>query len=365
MVALPLFLRLDGNVDPRFSKDFFFSFAAILAVVLFGIKKKPDVKTTIFAAYFLIICYVNQYHQASITISYQMSMITAGILVVFQAAQITKYNIILNGISLVCIIQALCFIAQKFGYSPNALIFDVLGVSYKQITKVNGVVTAQPVQLIVGSLGQQTLSGALIAISLPSLFRKGWYYFIPLSVIGIYLSTSSMSLATAVFITGAYVFRNYFKYYLIAMVGLVAALIPLMQKDTFIYNGERFKIWVEALKWLDGINIMFGKGLGYFHDFFSRTHTSNEIFRQAHNEFIDLYIIGGAFALCVFGCYLYSVGRDFRRDTTKTPFYLIFFASLFNSLGSFPYHISATALVGLLSLGIIIKQEKENGIFIK
>lgn len=359
MTALPLFLRLNGRVDPRFSKDFFFVYAVAISLILFGIKTKPKKYVTTFAVYFLSICYINQYHQASITISYQMTMIICGILLVLQTGQMKRYNTLLNGIAVMCVAQACYFILQKFGYGINEIIFDVLGVDYVKVLDKRH--TGDVLQPIIGSLGQSTISGALIAITLPSLFRKKWVYLTPMVAYGIYLSGSSMTLATSVFITGAYIFREKLKYYLFLSGALVLSLVPFMQKENFIYNGERFKIWIEALNWLNGFDMIFGKGLGYFHDFFSRTHKSGEIFRQAHNEFIELYIIGGIIAVGIACCFIYTACREFGRVKEKTPFYLIFIASLFNSLASFPYHISSTALVGLLSLGIILKQEKKYG----
>ena len=94
-----------------------------------------------------------------------------------------------------------------------------------------------------------------------------------------------------------------------------------------------------------------GYGIGSFGTLFPAYHQGfgGEPWKQAHNEFLELFFDGGIVGL--------SIGvaaavmpflriAHWWREEKMLPYFLVYIALLVNALGNFPFHLAPFALYG-------------------
>lgn len=332
------------NGDIRFIKDIYFVFFALISLLVFGLKGKMDILLPVFA--FLTGNIYNEFFL------YQFVCFIFGYLLLCQAKHFGLTDFFIESLFILSIIQSIWFMLNYINLDPQEWINNLFNVKGGKFFLQNGKwVNARDLkQLVVGSLGQHTLSGVLILVGIPQAIKRKW----PLLFIapGIILTNSTMVQLSALVML-IYYFSKSIKLVL-STIFLLSIIFILDFKIEYLSGQERLTAW----KWgLNNFNIL-GNGLGYWSKHFP-INITKERFLSAHNEFLELIFAFGLIALPVLYCYL----RDAFRKQNNLIFKIILFGLLFNSLGNLTFHISPIAVIGILLLGALNKEVK-NGFFI-
>jgi len=217
----------------------------------------------------------------------------------------------------------------------------------------------------VGAFSHPNLTGAYIAMCLPVFFRRAFLPYILLPIGAILLLKSALPILTAVVGTIIYISCTYKLDLKRTMASVVSAICSLtilchwpMTQKYFVWfkNNGRFPVWEDTISWMTGLDVLIGRGLGYFYDQFPRTFTRHgQAFQQAHNEFLEIYIAFGLIGVVLF---LYTLRPVFKH---KDPVLIAgILASLINMVGHFTLHVAGTALVAIIYYSQLFK-EKEHG----
>lgn len=258
-----------------------------------------------------------------------------------------KLDHILNGMAVGCVIQSIIVICTHFGFP---VYFEALVLLDGSIEKVGESIDG------LGSLGNSNLLAAYVSLTLISLFRKKWFYFLPLPLLALFYAHSVMGYATAFaavfyFINSKHKLIKKHLLYLASSISMIAAYLHGVWGE----DSKRFYIWSENFKKVDLSHFVFGRGPGWYSDH-GILIPGYRIATQEHNEFIALFnffgIIGAAIFVGVFAKFLFS------RDVNKY-FASILFAGFCNSYGHFVLHQSTTALILIVSAAICLAERGE------
>ena len=101
-------------------------------------------------------------------------------------------------------------------------------------------------------------------------------------------------------------------------------------------------------------------GPGFFAEMFPRNFLLYGVipFRQMHNEYLEILFCFGAVGIGVF----YFLYNQIYRQKLHPIFFGVLAAALVSSVGHFPFHITSTALVGIIAYAFLLKQENYHGI---
>jgi len=361
-IALPLFIKVGEVLPPRYTKDFFFQFLVMFSLFAFGIKKHKNDDVFLLSGFLLMVGFFNQYNYSSISVFYQFTLLSVGVLLFNQIiSNVTSHDIklIKNGLAVSCIIQSalvcISFTGVDLYKEVIELFFNVKSFEMGSMTSTGYVFKGS------GSLGNRNVAGAFIASTLPFLFNKRFKVFIPLGLCGLGLTTSAMPLLSigfaAVFL---FLVRSLGKRSLLPLtgVGLLAAFILFntSSNNGFFTAGARIKAWGMVFENVAIYDLIKGSGLGFVFDNWKLWTAGLEKFKQLHNEYLELLVAFGALGVGLFiNLLIKSRDKILNGDKQFSASLVVF---LVNAFGFFNLHLTSTALVGILSLGCLLKESE-------
>lgn len=387
LIVHPLFLRVgEVAIDPRVSKDQFFIFSIFLSLALFQIGKVNK--------YIIAIGSISIFHGfifsdfTSLNANYQLISMMAGIMVLvqFNSRVKTEYlPIIYRCLIISGSIQLFLLVFNYFGMDLNRDFFIWLTDSVAR-NRSGGI--ADGVSMGTGSLINANVTGGYMAALSPIFMINPWAG-LPIVAISLYLCASAMPVVAVILsipgILALRVKKLRIPCLSIAAIFAVFVLIGATKEKSYFSSSGRIDAWSKTLnftmhnkpivkmengkevaklkiyvpKWKAIQRIITGRGLGYYSDYFRffHKHKNGTIFRQAHNEYIEIFVAFGIFGLSVLLIFLWKIRHYlYKGDLTLV---WIFIISLINSVGHFFYHISPTALIGLLALGALLRESNE------
>jgi len=334
LVAAPFFIKMGARTTTNVSQEFFLIFSTLVMFFIFGIKKiHLNLKILgLMVAGLSFITHnpfgVSQYYQWMLSISGVVFM-----MIVCSYAHDIKIKTIEKSFAIICVLESAWIFFQYFGISLHNTWFNLL-VPNGHIQSLNN-------SAIFGSMGNINHGGALIAVTIPFLPIYLW----PIPFIALYLGNGALPVICAVIaIIALYSYRR--EIYLplkIAACGLFMSALAmvggLFTEKSFFYGSGRVEAWKLALK-DSGISI-FGKGLGYVPEIFSKKEILGEHYFQLHNEWLELYVVAGLLGVVV-GVYLIL---PIFKNRGNPAINACAIALLVNSLGNFTFHIAPLFMV--------------------
>jgi hypothetical protein len=180
---------------------------------------------------------------------------------------------------------------------------------------------------------------AFMAISLPLFFRKGWYKFIPVIVLGLIIAKTSTAIAAALIASAFFVWG--WKGAGIAIIPAIAYYLAFKLPVHHLSLGARLDYWTDALGKVSGSwqTLLFGVGPGVYWQF------QNEL----HSEPVYLLFNLGIVGLIIVAAYIF---RSFTRSTDRR-LQSALLAVVVDSFGNHVMHTAPTALLVIIILGLI------------
>ena len=239
---------------------------------------------------------------------------------VLWAVERDARGVIALGVSLFAIANAAVILAQ-FALSPDLCGLNTCG----------------------GIVGNPSMSGSLLAVSLPIVVRKlrlaAWVLF-PLAIVATRGNSPIGLRAVAVVLS---IRSRFASVAVAAMLGLGYALLG----RELLNSGDRFEMWRQFLSgWTNPTNWAFGIGLGEFGVAaaliqFSRDVKTNSWWLWAHNDWLQSVIEGGAVGACLlFASWVQAMKRAARPVAVSLFLYGLMM------LTNYPLHLATTAVLG-------------------
>lgn len=197
-----------------------------------------------------------------------------------------------------------------------------------------------------GIMGQRVFQGILCAVAAPILLKKS-FWFAPLILIGLYFSESTTAVAAAL---GGLFFLYPKKTALI--IPLILLSLWFIKKDmNFTQFSVIYQKTLPLIKdpWL-------GQGIGSFHNAMVVVESAKLWWREAHNEYYQLYFEFGIAGVFIFVLFLLDVLSRFlrnRKDHVTVILCACFFAFLISCLGQPVMHVVRIAMVGITVAALI------------
>ena len=189
------------------------------------------------------------------------------------------------------------------------------------------------------TLACRNVYAAFIAISLPLFFRKGWYKFIPILVLGLIIAKTSTAIAAALIASAFYLWG--WKGAGVAVIPAIAYYLVFKLPVHSVSLGARLEYWTDALSKVSDSwqTLLFGVGPGVYWQF------QNEL----HSEPVYLIFNLGIIGLIIVAAYI------FRSLTQCTDWRLqaALLAVVVDSFGNHVMHTAPTALLVIIILGLI------------
>ena len=197
-------------------------------------------------------------------------------------------------------------------------------------------------ELWVGWTGQVDVLACIQALALPGAFRRGWRWSLPVLVAGLLMSGTATGYAAALAGSGAWLWtlRPEIRLHLAGAVGAVACAGAWFSPDTM--SDARWTVWQQAI----ADSTFAGHGLGSFA--VAGYTVPPLLFRQAHNEYVQILYELGAVGLLLALAWIVVRARSLRADPLGMAA-LATFAVL--CAGLFPLHAPEAALWSVLLLG--------------
>jgi len=350
--SIPFYMRLIDSADMRLPKDFYFIACVWLGLILFGLgKAKP-----LLIAYCAGISILSFFHQHAVNsanvILHWMGINTALLLVLAHSVRPMNRETFLNTLAVTGLCLSIWVLLNRAGVDLYEVIFPAFGKDLTKMVRAEEgfAAVSERLSLPIGPLFNSRVTAAVIAACGTALLRKKWIFLLP-----IVLAALAVAHSAAAFLglaAGAFVLclRQWKRLW----VGLPLLLSPLffLRREHWVDLNGRMPVWLDITGWFrDPGSILFGRGTGYFPDHYvSAFPESNyphaaEIFMQAHNEYLELYVYFGLIGLAVTGALILFVllkGRDLYLKA-------ILVSCLAMSAVHFYFHISAGAVIGLIA----------------
>lgn len=235
------------------------------------------------------------------------------------------------------------------------------------IYKINPYNLAVPLDYPVGSFGQQTLSGAHVAVLFPFFLTTGWIVLAPILVGAVYISQSAMSLAALIVGLVVMIFHKHLFKGVFIFGSLITAVIVFFLTKNYVFFSDnmRYAAWSKLmLEFKDWpLNKMiFGRGFGYLYHNFHFDFMA-QIFTYAHEEWIELLFALGFIGIFIF-IYLIREILSFNDSKHTVMAVSVLAAVLANSTANFTLHISSIALIAAIAYAYLVQQQtkKERGL---
>lgn len=373
LVLLPLFIRHSNLGDLQYIQSTFFIFVTMVGCIFYGVKKEKltRIKGEL-GCFVALVClaYFNQYDTLSLNVFLQANLFMMAIvfLMVVYTNEIKK-DVIFNVIAVAGLLQCCFVIINYLGYDVHEW-WMLTMYEVKKMYVYGGNITehTRDLQKMTGTLGNPAHSSCFIAATSFFLLRKRWIYLLPLSVIGLFVTTSTMATLGAIgglliYLVIRFIKRKYWGYIwaLVLAIGTpfcyYAVSMSTVQGSVF-FASQRFRVWEKAVDWV-GFTF-FGAGLGFFGDGFRLFKGFEpEIYDKLHNEYLELYVAFGVLGVIILLFLFYRL-YNYSKDPIL---YGALGAILINAFGNFPLHIPSTALLTITIYALIlqggVKNEKD------
>ena len=354
LLVLPFFHWVKWG--PRLSQQMLFTFLVFLSLCLFGkgkVSAKFPSKTIIL---FMFFAFFNQHTETSLNVLLQWLPFLAGCALLFQAnGQLKDIKIIYSYMFLAGLAHSSWIFLNYLGVDPLDVFLNTIG-KYKRYVSKQGMDVK-----VMGPFLHHNLSGAFIALSIPTFFQRKTFIAVPIAAL--VLLNTSMATISVVVGTLVYVWSRFnlnFRRLYISLFGGASLLFALTYyKPTeklfrFFYDNGRLSVWYDSLTWLSGIWIFIGKGLGYFPDQFHKSFRYDMIFLQAHSEYVETYVAFG-----IIGVVLLLRTIIISIKNTNDSILLAIIACLCtNMVGNFTIHIAGLAIIGILCFSYSFREEE-------
>ena len=186
-------------------------------------------------------------------------------------------------------------------------------------------------------------TSALLGLSFPLFFREHWKKFIPLIVMGLIATKSTVGVAAVIGGCVVYLIRQRKYHYIWCALAALPAYTFLWDKgltESVLFRWKYIKLAVKIAS-----ENLFGVGPGHWHIATNQLHAHNDIFQMiAEAGFLALVLIAG---------YLATLYR--RIDTYQC---VILAGIVIVSMSSFMWFIPTTAIVMVSLLAVIDRHEK-------
>lgn len=335
IAIMPLYISISGVFDTRSPKDFLLGFSAIVSLCLFGIPKINDI-IKLLCGVLVGWIYFTKFDYQNFLWIYQSLMFSFALLVGLQFYTISddeNYPILLNGICVAVVTQAIICFLNKFGFNWYLFLFDIIGqkVQYNKIQGYSGVI---------GSLGNPNIVGSFMAVGLGAFFRKKWVWGLLLVVPAILLTKSHTPVIVALISVAAYFShkRVSVKYLIPGLCVVGTFILPLF------YESHRTSNWVVIIP--RAFRRFFsGWGLGHWPNVSSFYSVGPSNFTKMHNEYLELFYSLGAFGLVICALIYFFIMISKQRN-----FLAISIGGMASCFTHFSFHSSPTALILMAAL---------------
>jgi hypothetical protein len=362
LVALPFFFMPQALVDVRTHQNLFFWFLCFASLVMFGIsapRRSPKSWAAcvgLSAGAFLAQLSIKDSLHPYVLIQWVSIGLACAVLVQMTSEfEFEDETFLLNAMAIAAVLQCAWVIANYLNVDPYAESLTAIG-HLKNVAQISNEkwIEALPQAPVIGSLGQETWTAAMLGMTLPALLRKGWYALTPAVVFALYALGSAMGWGTAVVSCGAFYCLKK-RLPVRQMAGMGAVLVPLV--GFLVWNGGyfsdsvRFHAWGAILKLHTLKTVLIGGGPGFLEKNNLRIGLNQWL--PSHNEYLELFNIWGLVGVGLFALAMSALWER-RENFYRMPSVgAVFLGLAANSLGHFPMHISATALIGMVCFSLL------------
>lgn len=349
IALLPLYTRLSKGDFSRTSKDNLCVLVFLVLLLILPEKKRklPDI-FKLGLVYGLSLLILNQYNPASVVVMLHTFYISIGLIFFvsfYQRHETDSEYLILNGMSVGCLIQCLIVFCNKLDFK---VYFELIRLFNPTAISLDSGFPG------IGSLGNPNLLSAYVALTAISLFRKKWWIFLLFPLIALAISGGLMGYFS--FAAGTIYYLNHkFKiihkswFYILSSILMVALYFTGING----HDTKRILGWKRIFSEVDLSHFLIGKGPGWFFDH-GAVLSVNEILVQEHNEFISIFNFFGIIGVALIAAIVFPL--VFKKDKVEI-FPSILFAAFINSYGHFTLHQSTTAIIVIVSAAICLAQK--------
>ncbi|MFX0114201.1 MAG: hypothetical protein ACFFB3_06610 [Candidatus Hodarchaeota archaeon] len=248
------------------------------------------------------------------------------------------YNVFCIG----TLIQFSIALIQKCGFDPILWLFQSIGC--KAYSKL-------PIDIGMGSLGNNNFLAAMIAITIPFFFRKYWIYCVPFLLIQFFslkTSTAIISLAIGLLLYFGLSNSTCFQNIFVTIFIIFFVLIYIFYCDQPIWKSPRFKYWFTIIEnlWLNKKALFFGFG--------PKAVLPFGIKSPLHNEWLQGIYHYGVIGISFLITYVITISRK------NKILFVAFIIACVNAVGNYPMHLAPSAFLILIIMGLI-QRESTNG----
>ncbi len=334
------------NQDTRVIKDIFFLFTALCSLSIFN--KINSKILIILGINFLFIGVLNRFLMTSSIGLFQYINLFIGLGLISQFAyywQNTR-KIFNQTLAICCVMNCIWVFTEYFDYDPRAL----WGVTaFPKPFREGGL---WPIN---GALNNRMVTSAYIAMLSPFLFQRKWWVLIPMPIIALYLLNSATGMIGISVVYLYFLTRFLWKWlkfnpvypagYVLSIFG--CGLVAFKRFHPYFYDSGRYESWVQI--WHGLKKPWFGYGPGWFTDKGIELATRIPNLHHPHNEFLDSFIKWGISGNSIICIVLILIFMNHERE----PMYFASFcAFLVGCFTSFPLHISSSALIIIICVGV-------------
>lgn len=372
IIALPFFFMPQHVVDVRTHQGLFFWFLCFVSLTMFGISEPrhcPRIWASaiiLSAGAFLIQLGVGDSLHPYVWFQWVSIGLAAAVAVQMTATfTIEDEKTLINAMAVTAILQSAWIVANVMNIEPYGEALQLISKRYQALQIANEKWTlSMPKVPITGSLGQETYSAALLGMTLPTLMRGKWWIFVPGVLFALYSLESAMGWGTAAVSATAFIClqrRLPMRRLMCAILVLGALAAALIWHGGFFSDSVRFHAWGEILKLHTTKTMLLGGGPGWLETQNLRIGLNR--WTPSHNEYLEIFNIWGLLGLSAFGLGLSALWQRRENFYQMPSVGAVFLGLMANSLGHFPMHISATAVIGMVSFTLLTlpKGEKSYG----
>lgn len=214
-----------------------------------------------------------------------------------------------------------------------------------------------------GILHQGSMNSMFIGLSMLLLLHTRWYFLIPLPIIAIFCTKTSVPVGVLAVVIWSYTIFKHKAYMLGIVLFLIALSVGLtLDPQHFLSSSDRFEMY--RLTWNEMLlrnNLWFGQGLSTF-QFYGQAiqqlnnHMVDYIYVWLHNDILQLTFECGIIGLILFLYMAYSAIRIniLKKQYIKLSCCLGYLAAcMFN----YPWHLALTAIFGLWLIKATFERE--------
>lgn len=360
VILLPFYIRaIKTGVDPSFSRNQMYCGLIAVSLLLFGYFRsnlKINSRQMYCISIMIGLAFLNRQVFPSIGYNYKLICFTASLVLLSQLMSNLEEKYIHVIAKCFCISAILQSLFVFYSYSGHDLypylVAKVFGFTH--IKRGFGFFPAT------GTLGNPNYTGALIAMAVPMAWkymRKSLFILIP----GVFLTSGMpiISMIVGCFIgvwLHVYKRKNLIKLAIILILSGIAMFALNKLDVSFFDDKDRFLTWKRSLALIDFRALLVGNGLGFFSDVYPNAFPSKTVFRQLHNEYLELFHAFGLSGIILF------LGFFSNKIKTLLKGNIIFLTSFLiialDSFAHFPMHISTTALMSIIVLSYLLRGEK-------